>query len=373
MRSKKYAYRETFLFEGKRYDVRANSKRELHEKVLIKKRELEEGVSRLYSPRITVKEWGENCEEQFKGDLALSTRENRRTRNNKWIYGYIGNMRVKDVRQIHIQKIMNDMRGLSADLIGKVYQSIDFIFEKALENDLIKRNPCKGVVRPKGTRTTRREITAIERKYILQVADSDERFVYFLFILFCGCRTGEVANLRGCDIRKKEGVTVLHIEGTKTRNSVRDVPIPPYLVERIPRKDPFEYLFTNSRGGHISKESANKLWHAFKRAINIAMGCKVYRNAIVNELVADDLTPYCLRHTYCTDLCRAGVDMRIAQKLMGHASITVTANIYTHVNDEMLYETALKLQNIGQNVATSVATSDESIENTGKVISLSRR
>ena len=107
--------------------------------------------------------------------------------------------------------------------------------------------------------------------------------------------------------------------------------------------------------------------------MNIAMGCEVYRNEIVNDLVAPDLVPYCLRHTYCTDLCRAGVDMRIAQKLMGHSDVRITANIYTHVGTDMLYETALKLQNIGQNVATSVAPSAESIEKSSKVIALSRR
>ena len=40
----------------------------------------------------------------------------------------------------------------------------------------------------------------------------------------------------------------------------------------------------------------------------------------------DDFVPYDLRHTYCTDLARAGVDIRTAQKLMGHANISVTAD-----------------------------------------------
>ena len=46
---------------------------------------------------------------------------------------------------------------------------------------------------------------------------------------------------------------------------------------------------------------------------------------------ASDLVPYCLRHEYCTDLARKGVDIRIAQRLMGHATITMTANIYTNL------------------------------------------
>lgn len=53
--------------------------------------------------------------------------------------------------------------------------------------------------------------------------------------------------------------------------------------------------------------------------------------------VADDLTPYCLRHTFCTDLQRAGVPINVAKELMGHADIQTTANIYTHRDQGTLH------------------------------------
>lgn len=46
---------------------------------------------------------------------------------------------------------------------------------------------------------------------------------------------------------------------------------------------------------------------------------------------------YNLRHEYCTNLARKGIDIRTAQKLMGHANISITANIYTNLtNDDIL-------------------------------------
>ena len=51
---------------------------------------------------------------------------------------------------------------------------------------------------------------------------------------------------------------------------------------------------------------------------------------------AADLTPYCLRHEYCTNLARLGVDIRTAQRLMGHSTITLTADIYTHVEADAI-------------------------------------
>ena len=50
-----------------------------------------------------------------------------------------------------------------------------------------------------------------------------------------------------------------------------------------------------------------------------------------------------LRHTYATTLYRAGVDLRTAQKLMGHSSIQVTADIYTHLEQEDSLHVADKL------------------------------
>ena len=79
--------------------------------------------------------------------------------------------------------------------------------------------------------------------------------------------------------------------------------------------------------------------------MNISMGAKTYRNELIPPLqLAEDFTPYCLRHTYCTDLCRASIDVRAAQKLMGHANISITSDIYTHVDKGEILKAAEKLQ-----------------------------
>ena len=74
------------------------------------------------------------------------------------------------------------------------------------------------------------------------------------------------------------------------------------------------------------------------------MGAKVYRNQIIESVVAEDLVPYCLRHTYCTDLEIAGVPLNVAKLLMGHSDVSVTANIYTHKSDEAILEAARKIE-----------------------------
>ena len=71
------------------------------------------------------------------------------------------------------------------------------------------------------------------------------------------------------------------------------------------------------------------------------MGCKMYRNQLIPPYpVAPDLVPYCLRHSYCTNLARKGIDIRMAQKLMGHSDISLTANIYTNLDESDILDVA---------------------------------
>ena len=65
-----------------------------------------------------------------------------------------------------------------------------------------------------------------------------------------------------------------------------------------------------------------------------AAGAELYRNAVVKHAFDPAITPHYLRHTYCTNLRRQGVDLKTAQYLMGHADISTTANIYSHVTEE---------------------------------------
>ena len=147
----------------------------------------------------------------------------------------------------------------------------------------------------------------------------------------CGCRPSEAMNLIGKDIDRKEHL--LHIRGTKTKNSDRYVPIPEPLYLTISATKPFDPICPNHNGKKHSESSYTRLYEHLKRDMNKSMGCKTYRNALVPPYpLADDFVPYCLRHTYCTDLCKAGIDVRTAQKLMGHANISITADIYTHVD-----------------------------------------
>lgn len=62
----------------------------------------------------------------------------------------------------------------------------------------------------------------------------------------------------------------------------------------------------------------------------------------MNGCFGKDLTAYNLRHEYCTELARRGVDIRITQKLMGHSSPEMTLKVYTNLSSDDINTDDLK-------------------------------
>lgn len=343
-----YKYRKSFTFGGKRYWVKGQTLEEVYSKMANRRRDLEEGRV-IISGNTTVEEWSYRALAIHKS--KTDNYQNTLLQLRKHILPAIGPLPIKSVKPIQLDEIMQAQEGMSYSHVTKIYQLLKFIFRTAKANELIIKDPTENLLRPKCVKGSRRSITAHERKHLLECFDRCD-FRLFELMLFCGCRPEEAARVIGKDFEIIEGKPMLHIRGTKTVNSDRYVPAPPRIWEKRP-KNPFEYFAPNQAGGPCVDSSYRRLRERLKRELNISMGCRVYRNALVPPYpLADDFVPYCLRHTYCTDLAKAKVDVRVAQKLMGHANISITADIYTHTDMDDILEASDLLKAAGSHLGS---------------------
>lgn len=353
---KKYKVTKSFTFDGKRYYVRADSEKEANRKLAKKQYELEQGAV-TYDSNMPVKVWADKAISTYKVNLSDRALYDMKCRVAKHILPVLGNIPIGKIRPIQCQELINSKANYSKEYINKIAQDLRFIFEKAKENKMIKDNPADHITKPDGYVNHRRSITSYEREHLLSVCSSNSRFLPFLFMLYCGCRPDEALEVQHRDIELRSGVPFLHIRGTKTENSDRWVPVPPDLFSVLPDGAPFAYYSLNAQGRRHTESSYKALVRALYRQINLSMGCRMYRNQLIPPFpLAEDFVPYCLRHTYCTDLQKAGVDVRAAQKLMGHADISTTANIYSHQDEDTLMDAAAKLGYDSAKGATEGAT-----------------
>lgn len=335
---KKYKYRKQFRYKGKMYAVYADTLIELGQKYAEKLNALENDP-KIIDSHTPLSVWADRCISAYKMNMSESSRRKFRYHVQSTIVRYLGDHRLADITSMDVQDTLNQQTGRSKSQINTTYQALKFLFSHALDNHLIKEDPTVGLVKPSGSKGTRRALTERERDVVMDVACTDRRYYAYLLMLLCGCRPSEAFECMGRDIVIMDGYYMLHIRGTKTDNADRYVPIPDVLLDLIIDTPKFEYIAQNTRHNKITNQK--RLWHSFTRQMNIRMGCRLYRNKLIPPFpLAPDLVPYCLRHEFCTDLARQGVDIRIAQKLMGHASIKTTGNIYTHVDNSLLMTAA---------------------------------
>jgi len=371
-------YRSYFTYNGKKYEkTSTKSQRDADKKADQLRRDLEDGkvgISKQMRVSAWAYEWLEVYKKPSVGDKHY---KNYKRFVDNVIIPQIGGLRLSDVTAVHLQKILNGRAGNSRSDIKRLRDTMKAIFGKAKEMRLVAHNPSEYLIMPAAKDGSHRSITDFERKHFLIAAEAHHAGLMFKTMLYCGLRTGEVVALSWKDIDFDNHVinVVAAMESgkdtlkeTKTAAGVRKVPIPDViyfdLLER--RGDPFEPVFTQkaSKKRHTQGTRVST-WNSFKSAIDESMGAKwekrkakdgKMRMTKVLSVVANDLVPYCLRHTYCTDLQAKGATLKMASYLMGHANISVTANIYTHITDDAISDVAALLG------VTCVVTKGEQVE-----------
>ncbi|WP_417833017.1 tyrosine-type recombinase/integrase [Thalassospira xiamenensis] len=143
-------------------------------------------------------------------------------------------------------------------------------------------------------------------------------------LLSTGIRVGELCAIKIEDVDISGGTIRIHGKGNRERSVfiVDDglrVQIEDYLALRSQYSVTGKQLLFSSKGGRIAPDYIRKVLHEF-----------------IGELhLGRRITPHMFRHTAATRLLERGVDIRLVQKLLGHASISTT-EIYTHVSDKHL-------------------------------------
>ena len=233
------------------------------------------------------------------------------------------------------------LQGFSTKTIKDQASIVKLIMRYALIKRYISTNVADYVPVPTGKPKQEREpLTPDEIQAVKDNAHSEfGRIAYFL--LYTGLRKGEMLALTYADIDLKNSVINVNksveyisnnprIKKPKTKAGTRRVPLPEALKFLFSGKhSKSEIVF--SQGGKLMKKSYFRdHWVRYCRETGI------------------DVTPHQFRHTYATFLFEWNISEKDAQQILGHADITTTQNIYTHITENRINET---LKNINQNIS----------------------
>jgi integrase len=347
--AKEYEYRQRLIYKDVVIDVKAHSQLELFAKIEKRKKVIDRGD---YT-KCTVGQWRERYIEVYKRPkisdgwyrdmLLLSSK-----------LKPLDHLPLEKVKPAQLQEILNREQGKTRSTVKKVYDVICGIFRQAYRENMIEKDITKSLglpaTKPDGKR---RALTPRERAALLAAAGKHPKGLFILIMLYSGLRPGEVRALQWLDIDIAKGVISVSKAGKqgrqigppKTAAGIRKIPLANELRPHLKPGSPFDYVCPNEAGKMMTEQNYKNMWKSFHRLLHIELGGELYRNEIKPPCaVPKDLVPYCLRHTFGTDLEKKQVPINIAKVLMGHEDITTTAKIYTHF-DEETFELASSLIN----------------------------
>lgn len=263
----------------------------------------------------------------------------------------LGAMPLKDIQQSHLQTIINDLAAENPHTgkpsgkrtLERYLRAAYAVFECAVEHRATDFNPCKYVSIPKkAPKKARRALTAEEQKRVETLLHPAQ--LPAMLMMYSGLRLGEVTALLWSDVdllnstisvTKSFDFKQNRIKQPKTESGTRLVSIPDKLTRYLSAvKRESIYVVTNpASGGMMTDKAWRTLWKSYMKAMSDAFGEKqTTETGAVVCISVEPFTPHYLRHTFCTLMYLAGVDVLTAKEQLGHSDIRTTLEIYTHLD-----------------------------------------
>lgn len=264
-----------------------------------------------YSKDMYFCDWIEKWVTLCKENKLKKTYKGTFNKNVKIVKENLGQHKLKDLKPLTILAYIKSLP--RRNLTVKLFDIINSCLQKAVDFDIIQKNPCKALDRPTYEQQKKRAFEPDEQTAILNALEGKHRRAFF-FLCATGLRIGEFLALTRDNLDVDRGI--IHVKASmdiktgqivppKTKTSVRQVYFTPKLLEYFNPNDLGNYTYSGIKKAFI----------------------KVYRDMNMENI---SLTHSC-RHTYASLLCATGLPVKIIQTQLGHAAFSTTMDIYTDV------------------------------------------
>ncbi len=283
-------------------------------------------------------------------------------------------MQLSALKPMHCKMVLNLMEeDYAGSTIRQAYITMGAMLRSAVLNDLIVKHPMDGVRYTKPIRAVDdiKYLTVDEQIRFLTAAKRSHNYIQYALLLETGLRTGELVGLtwdvidwekRTLTVNKtleyRHSEKVWRAGPPKTQQSYRTIPLTNCACDLL--KEVYETICTRKksallnetleyidrRTGLKAKLVMNELvfinWRTGEPAKNSSYDTHLYK--LCDEAGIKRFCMHALRHTYATRAIESGMQPKVLQKLLGHASIKTTMDRYVHVTDDSMAEAVLQFE-----------------------------
>lgn len=295
--------------------------------------------------------------ENYRTTVKASTFENVKSKVEKMTEEHFKELKLKKITIAYCQRVVIEL-SKSYILYNHYLSVINRIFKYAVLMDILNSNPFDKVIKPKSRQVQRKGnfLTKEELKEFLKLAQTATLSYFFPLVhlmSYTGLRQGEALALKWSDIdfenkkitvdktavRIKEKQT---LQTPKTKNSKRVISIDPTTLSILKswKKDQIKIYFKN--GKHF--EGDDNFIFTNERADWVQIHNFIpYFKRFVTDHKLKPITPHGLRHTHASLLFSAGVEPKNISDRLGHSTVQITLDLYTHITEEQRTDTVEKL------------------------------
>ena len=295
--------------------------------------------------------------ENYKTTVKPSTFENVKSKVEKMTEEHFDGLKLKKITVAYCQRVVIEL-SKSYVLYNHYLSVINRIFKYAVLMDILNSNPFDKVIKPKSRQVQRKGnfLTKEELKEFLKLAQTATLSYFFPLVhlmSYTGLRQGETLALKWSDIdfenkkitvnktavRIKEKQT---LQTPKTKNSKRVISIDPTTLSILKswKKDQIKIYFKN--GKHFEGDENFIFTNQRGEWVHIHNFIRYFKRFIADHKLKP-ITPHGLRHTHASLLFSAGVEPKNISDRLGHSTVQITLDLYTHIMEEQRTDTVEKL------------------------------
>jgi len=340
--------------DGRRLTKYAKTQRECREWLRDIQAQIEEGLT-IDGARMPLGDYLEEWLETTRPSLRPKTWKQYAQIARQHIIPDLGNIRLRDLRPDHIQSLYaaKQKAGTSASTVRLIHAVLHRALAQALKWGLVTRNASDAVNKPKSKREEMKVLDADQARILLKVAEGDRLEALYHLAITTGLRQGELLGLRWSDLDWQAGY--LQVQRQLQRVSGQG------LVFSEPKSNAgrrlvklgsavLEKLREHQEHQEQERLFAGERWQEHDLIFPSTIGTPMEpRNLfrqfkdLLERADLSDIRFHDLRHTAATLMLQQGVHPKVVQERLGHSSISLTLDTYSHVVPSLQEDAADKL------------------------------
>jgi len=299
--------------------------------------------------RITVEEYLESWLQRKASSRKLkpTTLRSYRQHLDRYLIPALGDIKLQDLRPHHVDRAYTSFMEsrsrngacISASTLRRIHATLNSAMNAGVRRNEIVRNPAAHVELPRVLDSDRTTWSVAELHRFLESVEGERFGPLFQVASLLGLRRGEIAGLRWCDVDLETGTLDVRVQLVQVGHQV--VEQDPKTKRGIRRLQIDSGLVRSLRQWKARQSAERLAWGAayvdsgrvFTRENGESLHPETITKTFIRLVRASDLPRirfHDLRHTSATLAIDAGEDVRLVMKRLGHSSIAVTVNMYTH-------------------------------------------